>query len=66
MANTLAWQFAWPIVADYYFKEASDKVLAKQIKKISTIKKFKAISPQYQRQAEITISQKKFKYTINK
>ena len=34
-------------------------------KKISTIKKFKAISPQYQRQAEITISQKKFKYTIN-
>ena len=65
MVNTLAWQCAWPIVADYYFKEDNDQALAKALKKIAKIKKFKAISPEYQRQAEITISQKKFKYTIN-
>ena len=41
MVNTLAWQCAWPIVADYYFKEDNDQALAKALKKIAKIKKFK-------------------------
>lgn len=66
MANTLAWQFNCPIVADYYFAEDNDQALAKALKKIKVIKKFKAISPKYNRQAEITISNKKAKYIISK
>lgn len=65
-ANTLAWQFNWPIVAQYYFKEDNEKMLFKLLKKIIKLKKFKAISPAYIRQADITISKKQPKYKISK
>lgn len=65
-ANTLAWQFNWPIVAQYYFKEDNEKILSKLLKKIAKLKKFKAISPAYIRQADITISKKQPKYKISK
>jgi len=64
--NTLAWQFNWPILAEYYFKEESNKVLDKLLNKLSKVKKFKAVSPKYSRQAEITKSKKKVNYTIVK
>ena len=57
--NTLAWQFEWPIVAEYYFKEDNEKILLKALRKLSKIKKFKALSPKYSRQADITISDRK-------
>lgn len=66
IANTLAWHFDWPIVADYYFKGDSVKVLDRLIKKLSKIRKFKAVSAKYKRKAEITISKKKAKYKISK
>lgn len=65
-ANSLAWQFNWPIVATYYFKEDNDKVLARSLKKISKIKKFTAIKPKYSRRVDITPSKKKAKYKISK
>jgi len=65
-ANTLAWQFNWPIVAEYYFKEDNEKMLAKALKKLSKLKKFKAISPKYSRKVDITISKKKKRYIIGK
>lgn len=66
VANTLAWNFNWPIVAEYYFKGDIDKVLIRLLNKLSKIKKFKAITAKYYRQAEITISKKKAKYKIGK
>ena len=70
MANTLAWNFNWPIVAEYYFSatggQENNMILNKALKKLSKIKKFKAISAKYYRQAEITISKKKAKYKISK
>jgi len=69
-ANTLAWQFDWPIVAEYYFSAKgrgdNEKILAKVLKKIARLKKFKAITPKYHRQVDITISKKQAKYKISK
>jgi|APSaa5957512576_1039674.scaffolds.fasta_scaffold25174_1 hypothetical protein len=64
--NTLAWQFDWPLVADYYFQEDSEKMLAKVLKKLAKLKKFTAISPAYSREADISISKKQPKYKIAK
>jgi hypothetical protein len=66
VSNTLAWQFDWPIVADFYFKEDNDKMLAKLLKKLAKIKKFKAINPKYSRPVDISISKKQPKYKIVK
>jgi hypothetical protein len=65
-ANTLAWQFNWPIVAQYYFKEDDEKILLKLSKKIAKLKKFKAIQAKYNRLVDITISKKQAKYKVNK
>lgn len=65
-ANTLAWQFNWPIVADYYFEEDNEKILSKLLKKLAKLKKFKALSPKYSRQVDITISKKQAKYKLVK
>ena len=64
--NTLAWQFEWPIVAEYYFELDNEKMLIKALHKLSKIKKFKALSPKYSRQADITLSKKQPKYKIAK
>ncbi|MFA6307953.1 MAG: hypothetical protein WCS88_04270 [Patescibacteria group bacterium] len=65
-ANTLAWQFDWPILADYYFKEDNEKILIKILKKLAKIKKFKAVIPKYSRKVDISISKKQSKYKISK
>jgi hypothetical protein len=64
--NTLAWQFDWPITADYYFKASSEDKLAELLKKLVKIKKFKAINPEYSREADISKSKKQPKYKLVK
>jgi len=65
-ANTLAWQFNWSIVAEYYFKEDNEQILTKALKKLTKLTKFKAIKPEYSRQVDITLSKKQPKYKITK
>jgi phage-related protein len=62
----LAWQFDWPIVADYYFKEDNEQALAKLLKELAKIKKFTAVNPKYNREVDISISKKQPKYKIVK
>jgi len=62
--NTLAWQLNIPVASQFYYQgdlETEDFVT--QIKKQ---KYFQAIKPEYQREAEVTVSKKTPKFTITK
>lgn len=64
--NILGWQYNLPIAYDYYFSGDFDKMLPKLLKQVAKTKKFEIIKPEYQQKPEITISQKKHKYKIEK
>lgn len=66
MINTLGWQLAVPVVGDYDYQGELSLDLEKILKKISSVKKFKALSAIYSRPAEITISKKQNKFQIVK
>lgn len=64
--NVLAWQNKAKVVADYHFSGVVEDRLLNLSNKFKKIKKFKALKVVYSRPPEITISQKKPKFTINK
>ncbi|MBT4349523.1 hypothetical protein HOD19_01935 [bacterium] len=62
--NTLGWQLNISTVADFYYKD--DLKIEGLVTQIKKQKHFQAIKPEYQREAEITISKKTPKFTISK
>ena len=62
--NTLGWQLQVPVVADFYYQ--GDLKIEDLVNKIENQKDFKAIKPEYQREAEVTVSKKTPKFTIAK
>ena len=62
--NTLGWQLQVPVVADFYYQ--GDLKIEDLVNKIEKQKDFKAIKPEYQREAEVTVSKKTPKFTIAK
>lgn len=64
--NTLGWQLQVPLTAKYYYKGDFAKLLPKLLKDLAKQKKFRAVSIEYQRKPDITISKKKAKYSLTK
>ncbi len=64
--NALAWCSGAKVYADYNFRGELSDSLVKILSKLDKIKKFKALRVVYARKPEITISQKKHKFTIMK
>jgi hypothetical protein len=64
--NALAWQSGAKVYADYAFKGELEASLLKILDKLAKIKNFKALKAVYARKPEITISQKKHKFTLVK
>ena len=62
--NTLGWQLQVPVVADFFYQ--GDLKIEDLVNKIEKQKDFKAIKPEYQREAEVTVSKKTPKFTIAK
>lgn len=64
--NIIGWQYNLPIAYQYYFKEDFEKILPKLLRQVLKIKKFGMIKADYMQKPEITISQKKHKYKLEK
>lgn len=64
--NIIGWQYNLPIAYQYYFSDDFDQILPKLLKQVLKSKKFAMIKPEYQQKPEITISQKKHKYKLEK
>ena len=62
--NTLGWQLQVPTASIFYYQD--NFKIEDLVDKIKKQKIFQAIKPEYQRQAEITISKKTPKFTITK
>lgn len=66
MINALAWQNNATVYADYSFQGEIEESWSKIMAKLAKIKKFKPLKVVYDREPEITISQKKNKFEIIK
>lgn len=64
--NTLGWQLNKPLTAKFYYQGNFDQQLPKLLKAVKKNKKFTAVNIEYQRQPDITISQKPAKYSLSK
>jgi hypothetical protein len=62
--NTLGYELQVPASAEFYYE--GDFKTEDLVKKIKSQKSFKAIKPEYQQAAEITVSKKPSKFTIVK
>lgn len=60
--NTMGWQLNVPVMAEYYNKVNLETIL----KKLSRVKKFKALKIEYKRKPDISLSKKKIKYKLVK